>query len=341
MFLGDTRATAPDFNFLPGTSVGCAACFGASVQPLVLKERTVGMMCLGFGKPHEFDQDTKDLLEVLAAHLAVNVDAALQRAEVQRHQEAMVSHLQRIDRLKDEFLSTLSHELRTPLNAFTGFGSILADGVAGELTPRQLSYLERMLGASDHMLSLVEQLLDVANIQGGKLKLRPIPVRFGELARDAFALVENQAARKGITLRLELAADLPDVSCDPTRIRQVMVNLAGNALKFTPAPGIVTLRARPEGRQVHCEVEDTGIGIAADHFELIFDRFAQADMSNTREADGLGLGLFIAKALVEAHGGSMGLKSELGKGSMFWFRLPLEAVQRPTPEELLQTATGR
>lgn len=329
-FHEDTKGLEGGYDFLPGLS-DCAGCPSTTVQPLKNKDRTIGVMCLGFGQTREFEPEQRDLLEVLASQLALNVDLTVHQAEAARHreerlsqEEAMVAHLRRIDRIKDEFLSTLSHELRTPINAITGFGSILEDGVAGEMTPLQRRYLGRILGASDHLLDLVNQLLDVAYIQSGKLCLRVTMASFGDLVRDVESMWDGPASTKNVDIRVEVPEAPLALACDPGRIRQVLANLVGNALKFTPEGGTIEVRALRVADFVRCEVADTGIGIPQDAQDRIFDRFVQVDMSDTRPADGLGLGLFITKALVHAHQGRIGVRSTDGAGSTFWFELPVE-----------------
>ncbi len=329
-FHEDTKALAGGFDFLPGLT-DCAGCPSAAVQPLKNQDRIIGVMCLGFGRSREFGPEHRDLLEVLASQLAMNVDLSIQRAEVARHREErlrqeedMVARLKRVDRMKDEFLSALSHELRTPINAIMGFGSILADGVTGELTPQQERYIGRMLGASDHLLGLVNQLLDVAYIQSGKFCIRPASANFSALVRDVESMYESQARSKSVTIRVEVPEGPMQLSCDPGRIRQILSNLLSNALKFTPAGGTIAVRAHRDAKSVRCEVDDTGIGIPPADQARIFDRFVQVDMSSTRPADGLGLGLYITKALVEAHQGRIGVRSTDGAGTTFWFELPAE-----------------
>jgi signal transduction histidine kinase len=237
--------------------------------------------------------------------------------------EQLVENLQRADKLKDQFLGIVSHELRTPLNAIQGFGSILADGVAGELSAEQAGYVHKILDGSDVLLSLVDELLDVSRMQAGKFTLERQAVAVSALVREVLAERGTAALQKGLSLINEVPTDLPAVDADPRRVRQVLSNLLTNAIKYTPEGGTVTLNAQVEGDTVRVAVSDTGIGVSEDQRPRIFDAFTQVDMSNTRQVGGVGLGLYIVKGLVEAHGGEVGVESELGRGSTFWFKLPI------------------
>jgi signal transduction histidine kinase len=237
--------------------------------------------------------------------------------------EQLVDSLQRADRLKDQFLGIVSHELRTPLNAIQGFGSILADGVAGELSAEQVGYVHKMLDSSDVLLGLVEEILDVSRMQAGRFTLDRQAVQVSALVKEVLAERGTAALQKGLSLINEVPADLPAVDADPRRARQVLSNLLTNAVKYTPEGGTVSIKAQVEGDTLRVAVSDTGIGISESQRLRIFEAFTQVDMSNTRKAGGVGLGLFIVKGLVEAHGGEIGVESELGRGSTFWFTLPI------------------
>ena len=258
----------------------------------------------------------------IAGILTVGVDVT-DRVQRLRQEEALVAHLRQIDEMKDDFLNTLSHELRTPINAIIGFGSVLRGGLAGPLLPKQSEYIQRVVGASEVLLGLVDQLLDVAHIQSQKLKLRLQAVRFPLLIREVVGYHEVEIGAKNLTVEYVFELDGP-VVCDSLRLRQVLSNLVGNAVKFTPAGGRIIVRAKKEGDRVTCEVTDTGIGIPENQAGNIFGRFTQVDMTDSRQAGGLGLGLYVAKALVEAHGGEIGVRSTPGQGATFWFTLPPE-----------------
>ncbi len=248
------------------------------------------------------------------------------RVERTRLKDATIAQLREVDRMKDEFLSVISHELRTPLNFIMGFASLLEDEIPGPVNAEQRRYVERILGGADRMLLLVQDLLDYAAMQAGRFSLQRHPVAPRALIEEVVATLRPLANQYQVTL---CVADTPDdpVDVDGARLVQVLTNLASNGLKFTPAGGTVTLdaafEATPGGRKLVMCVRDTGIGIAGDDIPKLFTRFQQLNMGPTREAGGTGLGLSIVKALVEAHGGTIGVKSVPGKGSTFRFELPL------------------
>ena len=246
-----------------------------------------------------------------------------------RLQDATISQLREVDRLKDEFLSVISHELRTPLNFIMGFASLLDDEVVGALNPEQRRYVDRILSGTDRMLLLVQDLLDFAAMQAGRFTLQRCPASPRALMTEVAAALRPLADQRGVALRLEAAPE-ELVMVDGARIVQVLTNLAANGLKFTPAGGVVTLNAAvtatATGRTLTMAVADTGIGIAADDLPKLFTRFQQLNMGSTREAGGTGLGLSIVKALVEAHGGTVAVESAPGQGSTFSFTIPLPAA---------------
>lgn len=240
-------------------------------------------------------------------------------------QEERIETLQRADALKDQFLSILSHELRTPINAIMGFGSVLQDEVAGPLAPLQRQYLDKMMTGADLLLALVNDLLDMSRIQAGKFTITYEDVQIDGLANSVAAALVPLSEAKGVNIAIETSPMLEPLKADAQRLGQVLTNLIGNAIKFTPPGGRISVSARPERDMMLVEVVDTGIGIRRDDLPRLFQRFTQVDMSNTRAQGGTGLGLSICKAIVEAHGGSLGVRSEWGHGSTFWFTVPREA----------------
>ncbi len=250
---------------------------------------------------------------------------ATERVRHEQLQQAHIDQLKELDRLKDEFLSVLSHELRTPINAIMGFGSILVDGLAGELNDDQARFTRRILDASDMLLALINDLLDMSRIQAGKFTLDPAPTDLAEVARRVAGATTHLAERRGQCLSVTAEANLPMVLADAQRIGQVMTNLVSNAIKFGAEGDTLALRVVREGERLRCEVEDHGEGIAEADLPKLFQRFTQLDMGATRRAGGTGLGLYIVKALVESHGGEVGVRSEPGQRTVFWFALPLVA----------------
>ncbi|HBN09756.1 MAG TPA: hypothetical protein DD435_14250 [Cyanobacteria bacterium UBA8530] len=251
-----------------------------------------------------------------------------ERKQAER-ERARFEALRQVDALKDQFLSILSHELRTPINVVSGFGSILDDELAGPLNSQQHTYLRKMLDGADVLLDLVNDLLDLSRIQAGKFAFSIRLASFVQIAAEVLENQKKRAAQKNQELLERLPPDLPEVTMDEQRVAQVLKILIGNAIKFTPLGGKIWLRAFVEGDSLRCEVEDDGIGIAAEDYPRLFSPFTQLDMSATRQEGGSGLGLSISKAIVEAHGGRIGVKSERGSGSLFWFTLPLKARESP------------
>ncbi|HEY9724623.1 MAG TPA: PAS domain-containing sensor histidine kinase [Oscillatoriaceae cyanobacterium] len=251
-------------------------------------------------------------------------EAIAQQSELLRRQN---EELKSLDRLKDEFISVVSHELRTPVNAITGFGSILADGVAGQLTPQQSAYVERILEGADRLLALVDDLLDYSRIQAGKLKLDVMRVDLRAPIRGALDLMAEQAHHKGLVLEAALPPEPLWADADARRVGQVLINLLNNAIKFTPPGGHVAVSVAREDTRYVVRVCDNGPGIARADQSRLFQRFGQLDTSNTRQSKGTGLGLAIVKNLVMAHGGEVGVESDEGKGACFWFSLPVPASE--------------
>ena len=232
------------------------------------------------------------------------------------------------NRHKDEFLNVISHELRTPLNFIMGFGSILADEVVGELNDQQQEFLQKMMAGSERMLVLINDLLDFAKISAGRLQLDVQEADLPPLVAEVVAMLRPLAVRRQVALTVEVALER-HVLADAMRVEQVLTNLVGNAIKFTAPGGAIAVRVRRDGDDARIEVVDTGVGIAEADLGRIFEKFEQADMSTTRNAGGTGLGLSISKALVEAMGGQIGVDSQVGRGSTFWFTLPTLAADGP------------
>jgi PAS domain S-box-containing protein len=247
------------------------------------------------------------------------------RMERERLHHEQMAHLRAMDQYKDQFLSVISHELRTPLNFIMGFASLLEDEVPGPLNEQQQGAVSRILNGSDRMLKLVDDLLDIAKLQSDRFELAIEPTAYGPLVDEVAGLLRPLVDQRGLRLAADVA--VPGTPAfDPARISQVLTNLLGNAIKFTDEGGTVAVRAYVDGDALVTQVMDTGVGIASDDIPKLFNRFQQLDMTNTRQAGGTGLGLAISKALVEAHGGTIGVESMPDAGSTFWFRLPLRGA---------------
>ena len=238
-----------------------------------------------------------------------------------------VAELRARDALKTQFLANISHDLRTPLTAVITHAEILRDGIVGELSERQLESVRGIIGGGRQLLTMVGEILTYARGAANQLTLTVEDVRIDEVVEQARTLNESLVDRKGLTLEIDVAPDLPTVRADREKIAHVLGNLLGNAIDFTPPGGRVWVAASSVssalGRELRVEVGDTGIGIAPEHHDLVFREFAQVDSSASRQHHGTGLGLTIARNLIELHGGRIWLESALGTGSRFFFTIPI------------------
>ncbi len=245
--------------------------------------------------------------------------------------------LARAARMKDEFLSSMSHELRTPLNGILGLSESLEEGIYGPLTPQQLTPLRSVAEAGHHLLDLINDILDLSKIEAGKLELQPEPVNVSAICEAGLRMVKQVAQQKRLRISLTLESQIAPILADERRLKQMLVNLLGNAVKFTPEGGQIGLEVMSNAatESLRFTVWDTGIGIASDKLNLLFQPFTQIDSSLSRQYNGTGLGLSLVRRLAEMHGGSVGVESELGKGSRFYFDLPMipaEPVLQKDPE---------
>ena len=256
-----------------------------------------------------------------------------QLSELARKYEAEKIRAEGASAAKSEFLANMSHELRTPLNAINGFSEIMSAEMYGPLgDPRYRDYARDILSSGQHLLALINDILDMSKIEAGKFTLRFEPVSVEEIAEDALRLVRNRAEAAGLSIGVDFG-DLPDVEADYRAVKQVLLNLLSNAVKFTPRGGRVVVRAElrddPLGQRVKVSVQDTGIGISADDLERLARPFEQVESQHSKTTQGTGLGLALTKTLVEMHGGLLGLKSAPGQGTTASFALPVRQ-SRPT-----------
>jgi signal transduction histidine kinase len=239
--------------------------------------------------------------------------------------ERLYGELETASRHKSDFLATMSHELRTPLNAIIGFSEVLKEQMFGELNERQLAYANDVLEAGRHLLSLINDVLDLAKIEAGRMELELSQVPIPDILRSAVAMHSERAERGGIALTLTTAPEEITIPADERRVRQIVFNLLSNAVKFTPAEGRIDVSARLQDGHLEVAVADTGPGIAADELETIFEEFEQT--ADGKRAEGTGLGLPLSRKLTELHGGRLWAESEPGHGSTFRFTLPVKASE--------------
>jgi two-component system CheB/CheR fusion protein len=250
------------------------------------------------------------------------IETGLEKA----HEElkALAAELKRTARVKSEFLANMSHELRTPLNSINGFSEVLFDETFGPLNAKQKQYVNNVLTSGKHLLLLINQILDMAKVEAGKMKLALSVISMKTLLNDISMLVADMVSKKKIEMQLEIAADLPDIEADELKVKEIIYNLVSNAVKFTPEGGKIGMRAKKIGSEIEVVVWDTGVGIAAENMGKIFEGFFRVDTPYSRVTEGTGLGLPLSKKLVELHGGKLSVESEgLNKGTSVRFTLPI------------------
>jgi PAS domain S-box-containing protein len=273
-------------------------------------------------------QQLNDQLEERIRRATVELEQRNQQLEWQSEE------LQKASRLKSEFLANMSHELRTPINVILGYTSLMRERIYGELTRQQDEALAKVYTTSQHLLELINDILDLSKIEAGKMPVHREPVPIGSLIAELAETVSPMLRSKGLEYRADMPADLPIISTDRTKLKQVLLNLLSNAIKFTQH-GSITVQAealeRAGGRDVRIAVRDTGIGIRPENLATIFDDFRQIDQSHTREYGGTGLGLSITRKLLELLGGSIHVESTFGSGSSFIVELPCGPRRSVTP----------
>jgi GAF domain-containing protein/anti-sigma regulatory factor (Ser/Thr protein kinase) len=290
------------------------------VVPLVREEQVVGALVVRRRAPGEFPEATVDLLQSFAAQSVL----AIQNARLFRELEEKSRQLEVASRHKSQFLANMSHELRTPLNAILGYTELILDSIYGEIPGRAREVMERIDKSGRHLLGLINDVLDLSKIEAGQLTLALVDFSLRDIVQTVATAVEALAAEKQLALKVVVAPDLPRGRGDERRLAQVLLNLVGNAIKFTEAGEVRVEATAADGRFV-VSVSDTGPGIAAADQQRIFEEFQQADTSSTRKKGGTGLGLSIARRIVEMHGGRLWVESEPGRGSTFRFTVPVRA----------------
>ncbi|HEV2149246.1 MAG TPA: PAS domain S-box protein [Longimicrobiaceae bacterium] len=316
------------------------------VVPLIARGRTLGALALAQAESgRRFDGDHLALFQELGRRIAYSID----NARLFREAEEAREEAQAANRAKSEFLANMSHEIRTPINAIAGYTDLLEMEIAGPVTDGQRHQLERVRASSRHLLALVEDILDLAKVEAGRMEVAHERVSAAHAVESALAMVGPQAVRKGVTLTDRCAAEEGTVYVgDEDRVRQILVNLLSNAIKFTDPGGEVRVtcgtRDRPDpgaqlfedGPWAYIRVQDTGIGIAPQEVESMFRPFVQAEQGHTRTQGGTGLGLTISRQLARLMGGDLAAESEVGRGSTFTLWLPTRQRRGPSVDEIVQ-----
>lgn len=289
--------------------------------PLVLRGEVIGVLGVKREETIDWAEEEVSAVETVANQVA----RALENARLSKEQEKTIVQLKEVDRLKSEFLTSMSHELRTPLNSIIGFADVLLQGIDGELNEMAMNDIRLIHNSGQHLLALINDILDISKIEAGKMELVREPLNVSEAFNEVLAASSSLVKDKPISIVLKAEETLPSIYADKLRFNQILLNLVSNAVKFTEE-GAITIRAQTQDAQpgmMRISVIDTGIGIPPDKIDAVFDRFRQADSSTTRKYGGTGLGLAICKQLVEMHDGEIGLTSREGVGSTFYFTIPL------------------
>ena len=298
--------------------------------PLKIGQKVIGVLNVQADKINAFEPDDVSVLQTLADQLAI----AVENARSYELSLNAVDEMRKADQLKSQFLANMSHELRTPLNSIIGFSRVIIKGIDGPITELQQQDLTAIYNSGQHLLNLINDILDLSKIEAGKMELNfEENVNLSDLINSVMSTVAGLVKDRPIKLYRELASDLPGVRADPLKIRQVLLNLLSNAAKFTEQ-GSITIKARlqpgvDQQPEVLISVTDTGAGISSEDLKKLFQPFSQVDASATRKTGGSGLGLSISRHLVEMHGGRIGVESEVGQGSTFYFVLPIPVKSKP------------
>jgi len=292
---------------------------------MISKDKVIGTLCIDDDKPDAFSPDEGRLLTIAAAQAAVAIEnAQLYESSKKRAEELAKAYdeLQALDRLQQEFVQNVSHELRTPLTFIKGYVELMLEEAMGELAESQRNALQIVAQRTDAMARLINNLLSLQQVE--MESLRPTRVSLAGVTTTVLESAEAAATKAGIVLEAEIPETLPPVWADRSCLEQVFDNILGNAIKFSPDGGKITVCIREEGEYLRVAVSDTGIGIPDDQLERIFERFYQVNGSPTRRFGGTGLGLALVKEAIEAQGGKVWAESRgEGQGSTFFFTLPI------------------
>jgi signal transduction histidine kinase len=290
--------------------------------PMIHQDRLVGCLGVTRNRPGDFPPETIELLRTFATQSSL----AIQNARLFLEIEEKSRQLEVASQHKSEFLANMSHELRTPLNAIIGFSEVLTDRMFGELNEKQDEYLKDIYASGTHLLSLINDILDLSKIEAGRMELELTEFDLPTAIENALMLVRERAGRRSIALHTNIDNRLGHVQADERKVRQVVLNLLSNAIKFAPEGGRIDVGAVSKDGFVEVSVTDTGIGIAPEDQEKVFEEFRQVGTA-AKKAEGTGLGLTLCRKFVELHGGRIWVKSQEGVGSTFTFTIPVRRGQ--------------
>ncbi|HJU22164.1 MAG TPA: GAF domain-containing protein [Casimicrobiaceae bacterium] len=314
--IDDDATDVPERGRKAWRLLGVKAAIGA---PMIWEGRGIGVILVGRGYAGPFSDKEIALLKTFADQAAI----AIQNARLFREIEDKSRQLEIANKHKSEFLANMSHELRTPLNAIIGFSEVLLERLFGDVNEKQDDYLKDIHSSGRHLLSLINDILDLSKVEAGRMELEPSRFDLASAISNALTLVRERAQRHGIALAQDVDPQLGEIVADERKFKQILLNLLSNAVKFTPDGGRIDVTARRAGDVAEVAVRDTGIGIAAEDQAAVFEEFRQVGRSYTNKQEGTGLGLALTRKFVELHGGTITLQSAPGKGSTFTFTIPL------------------
>ena len=290
--------------------------------PMLKEGRVVGGITIYRPEVRPFTQKQIDLLSTFASQAVIAIENVRLFREIQEKGQ----QLEIANRHKSEFLANMSHELRTPLNAIIGFSEVLQEHMFGDMNEKQEEYINDIHGSGKHLLSLINDILDLSKVEAGRMELDLETFNVPAAIDNALTLIRERAGRHGIELQAAIAPGITEIKGDERKVKQILLNLLSNAVKFTPEGGRITVAASPVDSMIEISVTDTGIGIAPEDCEAVFEEFRQVGTDYTKKAEGTGLGLALTRKFVELHGGKIRVTSEVGKGSTFAFTLPVTAA---------------
>jgi signal transduction histidine kinase len=289
--------------------------------PLIRKDAVVGVLSVSSTAPGSLTEEQMALLATFADQAVIAIENARLFNEIQEKS----AQLEIANKHKSDFLANMSHELRTPLNAVIGFSEVMIDKLFGELNEKQLEYQKDIHASGKHLLSLINDILDLSKIEAGRMELELSTFDLPSALSNAVTLIRERAQRHGIALGIDIDERLRQIHADERKVKQILLNLLSNAVKFTPDGGRVDVSARLDTPQVEIAVKDTGVGISVEDQVSLFEEFKQLGKDSNRKAEGTGLGLALTKRLVELHGGRILVDSAPGRGSTFRVTLPLRS----------------